>query len=507
MRKIMQQRITDYLDKTSSLYPDKKCFVDEKKALSFYELKKIAYKIASSLINKSFSKRPIAIFMDKSVECICAMVGTTYSDNFYTILDTQMPKTRIKKIIETLKPEAIITDEKHEKDVKDFSGEAFVFIYEKMIEAVANTNLVEEAKKRIIATDILYVLFTSGSTGMPKGVVISHQAVIAYTDWVSETFSIDNKTIFGNQTPFYFIMSGLDIYQTLAKGCTMYIIPKLAFSFPGMLLDYLEEKKINTVFWVPTALCMLANLGALKEKHLPELKLVMFGGEVMPTKQLNMWIEEYPDVMFVNQYGPTEMTDICAYYIVKRKISNEEAVPIGYPSSHYDIMLLDENDKLVTGSGVGELCGRGPSLASGYYNDLKKTKEVFVQNPLNQAYPEVIYRTGDLVRKNEYGELVYVSRKDYQIKHLGHRIELGEIEVAVSALEGIDSSCCIYDEKTQKIVMIYTGTPKKEIIIKLLKDKIPEYMIPNRIERLEKMPINLNGKIDRAYLKKEIIGE
>lgn len=500
----MQQRITDYLDNTAKMFPDKEAFIDDNKSLTFKTLQENAYKIAGKIISKGVSKKPIAVYLEKSVECICAMVGTTYSGNFYTVLDIHMPTTRIEKILDTLKPEIIITDKNHFGGAKNFAGNTTVLTIEALLSCELNYQLVDEAKKKIIATDILYVLFTSGSTGNPKGVIISHQAVIAYTDWVSETFGIDNSTVFGNQTPFYFVMSGLDIYQTLARGCSMYIIPRLAFSFPGMLVDYLRDKKINTVFWVPTALCMLANLGALKGEHLPELRLVMFGGEVMPTKQLNMWMDEYPNVTFVNQYGPTEMTDICAYYIVNRRIPDDEAVPIGYPSSHYDIVILDENDNVVKEGDVGELCGRGPSLASGYYNEPQKTKEAFVQNPLNKAYPETMYRTGDLVKKNEYGELVYITRKDFQIKHLGHRIELGEIETAASALDGIERVCCIYDSKNSKIVMVYTGSADHSGIAKKLKEKLPDYMIPNVIKQLDDMPINLNGKIDRAKLKEEI---
>ena len=221
----------------------------------------------------------------------------------------------------------------------------------------------------------------------------------------------------------------------------------------------------------------------------------------MPTKQLNMWRAEYPNVMFVNQYGPTEMTDICAYYIVDRDIPDTEAIPIGKASEHMEILLLGEDDRPVSKGEIGELCGRGPSLAYGYYNDPEKTASAFVQNPLNQEFPEKIYRTGDLVRINEHGEMVFVSRKDFQIKHMGHRIELGEIEAAASSLEGIDRSCCLYDNERSKIVLFYTGTITETEIKNRLRALIPEYMIPNKTIRLDSMPMNLNGKIDRAGLK------
>ena len=501
----MIQRVTDYLDRTASGYPNKVAFLDEQRAMTFSELKQEAVQVATALAKMDGCfKKPVAIFMDKQVECIAAMMGVAYSGNFYTVLDVTMPTSRIGKIMETLQPAAIITTKKNVEKAKGFSGAAVLCIYEDLLTELAEPELVCAAKTRVISTDVLYVLFTSGSTGNPKGVIISHKAVIEYNEWLSERFPLDEKTVFANQTPFYFVMSGLDIYQTIRNGATTCIVPRMAFLFPGMLLDYLKEHHVNTLYWVPTALCMLANLGALSETHIPDLRLVMFGGEVMPTRQLNMWREAYPDVMFVIQYGPTEMTDICAYYILDRAIPDQEAIPIGRASEHMDLLILDENNFQVPDGEIGELCGRGPSLAYGYYNDPEKTAEVFVQNPLNSTYAERIYRTGDLVRRNEYGELVYMGRKDFQIKHLGHRIELGEIETAVSSLDGIERACCLYDQQHSKIVLFYTGTlPKKDIPGKL-KALIPEYMLPNVINQLETMPLNLNGKIDRNKLKSEI---
>lgn len=493
--------ITDYLDRAVERFPDKVAFVDENREMTFREVHDEAERIAMSLVEKAFFKRPVAIFLDKKVENISSFMGVAYSGNFYVVLDTKMPLKRIEKIMNILEPVAIITDISHKEEAESFSDKTAIMLYEDLMENEVDIEVIKNVKEKIIDTDILYVLFTSGSTGNPKGVVIPHKAVIAYVEWGAETFTLNTDTVFANQTPFYFVMSGLEIYQTLRNGCKMYIVPKSLFSFPVRLLEYLKERKVNTVYWVPSVLCLIANFKALPEIHLPDLKLVMFGGEVMPVKQLNMWRKEYPEAEFVNLYGQTEMTDICAYYIVDREFDDAESLPIGQHCRPMDLMILDDKDQMAANGEIGELCGRGSFLTYGYYNDPEKTAEVFVQNPLNSNYPEIIYRTGDLVRYNERGELIYVSRKDFQIKHMGNRIELGEIETAVSAVEGIDMNCCLYDNKRSRIVLFYTGDMECKKINGVLKDILPVYMLPNKSIRLEKMPFNQNGKIDRKELK------
>ena len=346
------------------------------------------------------------------------------------------------------------------------------------------------------------VLFTSGSTGIPKGVSIAHRSVIDYIDWVTETFSVSQDDIFGNQAPFYFDNSILDIYSCLKTGATLYIIPKRLFFQPVPLLEYIKEKRINTLFWVPSALIVVSKLRAFRNVDLTDtLKRVLFCGEVMPNKQLNIWRKYLPDIIYANLYGPTEITDACTCYIVDREFLDDEPLPIGIPMKNTDVFVLNMKNELVDSNEVGELCVRGTSLAMGYYNNAEKTKEVFVQNPLNLAVPEIIYRTGDLVKYNEYGELVYLSRKDYQIKHLGHRIELGEIETAVSSIDGITLCCCIYDEKKSKIVLFIDANFDKDFIKARIEKCVPEYMVPGKVVYMADMPLNANGKIDRAKLK------
>ncbi|MBE6084916.1 MAG: amino acid adenylation domain-containing protein [Selenomonas ruminantium] len=496
--------VTDYLDKTAAKFPNKVAFANEKSAMTFGTLRKESRQIAAGLMEKNIFRRPVVIYLEKSPECVAAFMGAAYSGNFYTPLDIDMPKARIEKILATLQPEIIITDGEHYAAAQEFADNIPVAAYEDFQKLMIDEAAINTVTEKITDTDVLYVLFTSGSTGVPKGVIIPHRGVIAYTEWCAEEFALDENIVLGNQTPFYFSMSVLDIFQTLRNGCTTYIIPRILFSFPVKLLQFLSEKNINMIYWVPSALCIVANLKALGRVEVPSLKRILFAGEVMPTKQLNMWRKTFPDCLFADLYGPTETTDICAFYKVNRDLADNEPVPIGKACHNTGLLVLDEKGRLVEDGRVGELCVYGSTLAYGYYNNREKTAAAFVQNPLQDCYSETIYRTGDLVRYNEHGELMYVSRKDFQIKHMGHRIELGEIETAVSSIAGVERCACVYDDRRSKIVLFYTGTVEGHDISEQLKNMVPEYMLPNRKEKLDSMPINLNGKIDRVTLKNSL---
>ena len=224
----------------------------------------------------------------------------------------------------------------------------------------------------------------------------------------------------------------------------------------------------------------------------------------MPIHHLNIWRKYVPNATYANLYGPTEAAVDATYYIVDRDFDESESLPIGKACRNMEILILN-GDTPTAVNEVGEICIRGTALANGYYRDLEKTNSVFVQNPLQTAYPEKIYRTGDMGFFNERGEIMFASRKDDQIKHRGYRIELGEIEAVLSGVPGITRCCCLFDKAADKIVCIYTGSAtKKEIVIEISK-YIPKYMWPNTFIQLDELPMNLNGKIDRPKLKAEYV--
>lgn len=493
--------VTEYLQTSSSNFPDKVAFCDGNQQLTYKELDTRARKIATKIINKGLFKQPILLMLDRGVEILAAMLGVAYSGNFYTPVDASMPVSRIRKVVEVLQPKFIISDREFDDLLGEIKADCDTEYLDECYQYPQDNKKVEQAQEKMIDTDLLYVLFTSGSTGVPKGVTITHRSVIDYTEWLTETFHFSDDEIFGNQAPFYFDNSILDIYSTLKNGATMHIISNHLFSVPIRLLEYIQTHKINCIFWVPSALLMVANLRALDDVDVSCLRKILFCGEVMPNKQLNIWRQRLPHALYANLYGPTEITDACTYYIVDREFADIDPLPIGFACNNTDVLVLNDKDEPVAIGETGELCVRGVSLSYGYYRNPQKTTEVFVQNPLNTAYPEIIYRTGDLVKYNDQGELIYICRKDFQIKHMGHRIELGEIETAAIALEQIATAACLYDEEKQRIVLFYVGTSDKREVAENLKCEVPEYMLPRRIIQLDSMPLNPNGKINRVKLK------
>ncbi|MFT8341205.1 MAG: amino acid adenylation domain-containing protein [Clostridium beijerinckii] len=502
----MEKSILSYLESSERKFPNKVAFSDDKYELTYHELVEAAKSIGSFLIENIGMRKAVVVYMEKGSRNISAFMGAAYAGCFYVPLDAQMPVERINIILDTLKPAAIIYDDKTEKYLSLIETDCIKVLYDEIHMLPQNEEKLENARRQMIDTDPLYILFTSGSTGIPKGVIVCHRSVIDYADWVAKTFELNENTTFGNQTPFYFSMSVLDIFTTIRSGATLYIIPKMLFSFPVKLLEFLKEKEINTIYWVPSALSIVANLGALDVIELPHLKKILFAGETMPTKQLNIWRRHVPDAVYANLFGPTEITDIGIYYIVDREFNDDEPIPIGVTCDNVDALVVDEGGQLVEECGkVGELLIRGSFLACGYYNNPEKTREAFIQNPLNKSYPETVYCTGDLVYWNENRELVYVSRKDFQIKHMGNRIELGEIENAMSALEGVDMCCCLYNKESDQIVAVYSGSLETKKLSQNLKKKLPRYMLPNVCYNRSTMPLNMNGKIDRKKLIEEYI--
>ncbi len=499
----MNINVLDYFEKTAAAFPDKIGYEDKWQTATFSEFRKNALKISSFLIAKvDVLREPVGVFLPKSVNALMSFTGILYSGNIYVPLDVKNPAERLKAIFGNLEPAAVITDETNAAKLEGILPADKIFLISDILESdfPERTNY-----GKIVDVDPAYIINTSGSTGTPKGVTVSHRSIIDYTEWLlrEPKFRPNSDDVIGNQTPFFFDKSITDIYINYATGAKIVIIPEEMFVFALKVLKFIDEKGVTLISWVPTTLAYVCNYRLLDKCRPRALRKIIVSGEVMRTKHMNYWLDHYPDIFFSNFFGPTELTDICVYYVVDRAFSDDEPLPIGFPCRNIDAFVLDENGALVSAPGVvGELCIRGSCLSLGYYRDFERSDKVFMQNPLNRRYYDRIYKTGDLVYYNKFGELVYKGRNDFLVKHSGHRIELGEIETALGSVGKIQNGCVVYDFDRSKIVLFYQAKSDLAVseINAVLKKKLPEYMLVNAAVRLPAFPANANGKTDRKAL-------
>ena len=497
----MQNNILEYLEHTVLRVPDKVAFCDEHDALTFQNVYDQSRAIGSYLHREGFYKQPVVVFMKKHPRTLAAFFGAIYGGCYYVPLDDEMPRHRIELIFSTLNPSIVICDETTEAMAQklDFGGR--ICRYEDAAFGTVDQAALADIRDKQLDIDPTYIVFTSGSTGVPKGVIGCHRAVIDYVEHLCDVLKFDEDSVFGNQTPLYFDACLKEIIPTLKYGGTTHLIPKRLFMFPVKLVEYLNEHHINTLCWVVSALTFISSFKTFETVTPKYLRTIAFASEVFPIRQLKLWREVLPQCRFINLYGPTETTGICCYYEVDREFEETDSLPIGRPFANTEVILLDENNRVPAPGQQGEICIRGTRLTLGYYCNPEKTSEAFVQNPLNTMYPELIYRTGDLGSYNDRGELTFQGRKDYQIKHMGHRIELGEIEVVANMYPTVSTACCVFEQEKKKIYLFYVGEAAPGDLTKFLKEKLPRYMIPNAIRQLDTMPVTPNGKIDRNGLK------
>lgn len=513
--------VLQMLEISAEKYPDKAAFLDSEKSISFKDLLNRSKKAATYFLNNSIidpSKRDSSIlfYMEKSTDTLPMMFGGVYCNAFYCFVDIRQPKERVRHIVELVNPEVIVTNNDNYNNFLSFYEENEIELLKDRICLIEGITLkleesieideqaIEKAQSYFYSMLPLYVNFTSGSTGVPKGVAVSHSSVIEFIETFTKTFGIDSEDVIANQAPFDFDVSVKDIYSGLKVGATVALIPRQYFSNPAVLMDYLCDCKTTTVIWAVSAMCFVSIMNGFGYKVPDTINKVMFSGEIMPIKQLNKWRKYLPSAMYVNLYGPTEITCNCTYHIVDRDYNDGELLPIGKPFDNENVILLDEEDNLINEPGKeGEICVTGQCLALGYYKESNLTSKAFVANPANSIWYERMYRTGDLGKYDEEGLLYYTSRKDFQIKHMGQRIELSDIEISAMAIKDVERALCVYDFDKKKIVLFFTGECEKSDVSGSLKEKLPQFMVPGQVIKIDEFPLNKNGKIDRNQVIKE----
>ena len=498
--------VLSFLESSAERFPERIAFKDKDEAVTYNDLlirsQKIAFVIRKNAKMESYEKnRPVAVFIDRNIRSLQLFMAVVYSGNFYVPIDPTLPAERIQAMLDTLKPVCCITATKRKLNVEAASFDSLV----EQAKGVTDSDLeeVKRIRNQAIDTDPVYAIFTSGTTGVPKSVLVCHRSIIDLVHRFAEVFPFPEVPVFANQAPFDFDVSVKDIYNSLNLGGTVVIVPKSYFVMPSALFPYLQENGVNVLIWAVSALRIVQNF-KLFDACIPDsISLVMFSGEIMPAKCLNYLMEYWKDATYVNLYGPTEITCNCSSYTVRGRLEDTDNIPIGKSFANTEMFLVDPDtlQRIHSAGEKGEICVKGSCLALGYYSNSEQTDKAFVRDPEVTAYKDLMYRTGDIGYYDETGNLYYAGRRDHQIKHMGHRIEMGEIETVVNALDEIKMACAVYKEAKEMIYLFYSADkPCDDVIIAQIKKLLPAFMLPNKFVYMPELPLNAHAKIDRKKL-------
>ncbi len=498
----MHNSVSMYLNDTLKRYSDKIAIKDDSNQITFKELDDMSSAIAYKLISMNYFNKPILVLTSRTVLTPVCHVGIARSGCFYVPMDSTNPSSRLQQIIDIVCADLLIVDLKNIELLKSVKYEGFVLVLEDIIKSEYDKELVHKVETTVVNTMPLYVIFTSGSTGIPKGVTTSHLSVMSYIDAIEKVIRVEHDDVIGSQSAMDYIAAVRDIYLMLKTGATLCVIPSNEFATPEKLLATLNNNNISTICWSAAGLELCVKVG-LFECGIPNnIRTVLFSGSVLSARALMQWQDALPNALFVNQYGPTEATASCTYHIVSEHADSETVLPIGVAYDNYHVFLLDGDSSVKDGE-IGEICVSGPTIFLGYYNNEEATYKVCVQNPLNNCYKETIYRTGDLGKYNDNGELEYYGRIDRQIKHMGHRIELEEIECLGKSIEGVVECVSIY--VNSNLIFIYAGDVKVKDLAVFFRKKLPNYMVPRKIKKVDSLAKLPNGKVDVKKIEKEYL--
>ena len=499
----MKSNMLEYLEQSAERLPGKTAFYDDHESLTFEGLLEKARHVGSCLSEYTVPRQPVALLLDaRSIRNIPALFGALYAGCAYAPLDIGMPPERLNMLLKLLKPAVALADEKgskafHACGLKD----VHMVAYGDAVSFAVSEEKLAAIRAQASVYDPLSILYTSGSTGIPKGSIQTHFSYLHWTEATIHVYGLTQDTVFGNQSPFFYANSILEIFPPVALGATVYLLPAGVLTFPKKLISCLKEHHVTAFCMTPSSFISVVNGGVLTAGCLPELKWGIMSGESMPWDPLKIWMDATPNADWWHFYGSTEMFSVAVGKVDKHHQSGDR-LPVGKPFSLAHILFVDENGDETKPGEPGEMLVSSPWIAWGYHRDPDRTAASWVVDPLNRGWQERFFRGGDMGYIREDGQLMVLGRKDAQIKYMGYRMEIGEVEVALARVPGWREGCVLFDGEKDKLWCFYTGELEEKQIKAALKEQLARYMLPDQYVHLDEMPHTATMKLDRNSLRK-----
>ena len=503
--------------------PDKIAIAEKDASISYRELVDRAGKVETVLAGLGVRHGDrIGLLAHKNIACYTGLYGILMAGCAYVPLDRRAPGHRLGYIVDDCDINILVCTAKGaktlQKDPESFKSVEHVVLVDSDDESLAAGRNVVTASQidavepavsdHCVDTDLAYILYTSGSTGAPKGVMISHAVSMSFVRWAAEETELSPDDRVSGHAPLHFDLSVFDVFSTHKMGATLFPVPDGASTFPSRLTDWMINNEISIWYSVPSILSMMAKQPTFEERRFPHLRVLLFAGEVFPAKYLKVWVAHCPDTIFKNWYGPTETNVITSYTVQIPADQINKPVPIGKATRNAALFRIDKDGNRVTDDNVsGELLARGPCVAIGYWGDEEKTRSRFFDNKEQPWLRDRVYRTGDLVTIDENGDIIFQGRADHQVKSRGYRIELGEIEAALYRDQSIQEAAVIPvpDDLIGNRLWAFVASPAfsdevPNTVIDNVKRFVPPYMVPDHFVAMDELPKTSNGKIDRQKL-------
>ena len=498
------------LSESAARAPERTALLFEGAALGYGELEARSNQLARRL--QAQGVRPgerVALYANKSFASVIGIHGILKSGAAYVPLDPNSPAQRLAWILGNCGVRHLVASTEKRDAVGRLRAQGAALDSVSFADGSELATADPSAPPQTsIETDLAYILYTSGSTGTPKGVMITHRNALAFVDWAVQEFSVGPADRLSSHAPLHFDLSIFDIFGALGSGASLALIPDGTSTFPIRLAEWIAKNRISVWYSVPSILTQLLQKGRLERHDLASLRLVLFAGEVFPTKFLRGVMAALPGAAFANLYGPTETNVITWYPVPPLGPDDDRPIPIGRACANSELLIVGEDGQRITEPGKeGELYARGPTVAQGYWADPERTARGFVQNPFQPAWAERVYRTGDVVTLRPDGDLDFLGRRDRMVKSRGYRIELDEIETVLYAHPQVKEAAVIAvpDEQLGSRILAFlasaeVGVDPRAEVREHCGARLPRYMLPESFELLPELPKTSTGKVDRTAL-------